>query len=183
MAWPQTYQYQYQFINSNYQCRPRDPMEQKAERDLYRLEEQMEGELWRLQDLMGRFAYPDYQYNDLYHRYKYEIEKAYHRRKDEIMSEFRYYNRDYDYRLNNPIYYLPQTQLLLENKMPTETKAFIIISSAGAAKKPVQHKTLAEAETEATRLAKEFPKQEFTVYETKKSFKVEDKPITVKTYV
>ena len=124
---------------------------------------------------------------------QYELERLeyrYREYKDEI---YRKYERDrrYDY-YNYPSSY--QYNYSYVNSLtgamsmplispPTETKKFIIISSAGAAEHPTEHKTLAEAEAEATRLAKQFPKQEFTVYETKKSFKVADKPVDVKTYV
>ena len=67
--------------------------------------------------------------------------------------------------------------------MPIATKHYILISSDGAATHPVQHTTLSSAEAEATRVAKKFPGQEITIYTAVKSFKVEDKPVTVKTFV
>jgi hypothetical protein len=178
--------YRSAYNTQTWACAPPNPVEDLAKRELRRIEDCMHDELRRTNDLLAHFSSADGYYNDLYHRYEYGIRKKYERLRDDIMNDYRYnysYRNSRDWELYNyPVYYTPTT-LLLENKMPTETKAFIIISSAGAAKKPIQHKTLAEAETEATRLAKEFPAQEFTVYETKKSFKVEDKPITVKTFV
>ena len=70
-----------------------------------------------------------------------------------------------------------------EVPLPVATKHHILISSDGAATHPVQHTTLSSAEAEATRVAKKFPGQEITIYTAVKSFKVEDKPVTVKTFV
>ena len=70
-----------------------------------------------------------------------------------------------------------------EVPLPVATKHHILISSDGAATHPHQHATLSAAETEATRVAKKFPGQEVTVYTAVTSFKVEDKPVTVKTFV
>ena len=70
-----------------------------------------------------------------------------------------------------------------EVSLPVATKTHIIIGTSGAAAHPTTHTTLADAEKEATRLAKKTPGEEFTIYTTTKSFKVEDKPVTVKTFI
>jgi hypothetical protein len=67
--------------------------------------------------------------------------------------------------------------------MSTESKQFVIIGTSGAAQQPAKHASLSEAEKEANRLAKSKPGEEFTIYETKKSYKVEEKPVTVKLFV
>ena len=54
--------------------------------------------------------------------------------------------------------------------------------TSGAAAYPAKHGNLADAEKEATRLAKKTPGEEFVIYETRKAFKVEEKPVTVKSY-
>lgn len=63
------------------------------------------------------------------------------------------------------------------------SKLYIIIGTSGAAQHPVLHRSLQEAEKEANRLAKNKPGEEFTIYTTYKSYKVEDKPVTVKVFV
>ena len=123
---------------------------------------------------------------------KYELDRLeyrYHEYREEIYRKFdpRYRMDYYNYPSTYQYQYSYLNSLTGAMSMPlisppTETKKFIIISSAGAAEHPAEHKTLADAEAEATRLAKQFPKQEFTVYETKKSFKVADKPVDVKVY-
>jgi hypothetical protein len=85
------------------------------------------------------------------------------------MGDFKFYD---DLWRTYPLYYSPQP-----------TKTYIIIGTSGAAKHPMHHPSLASAETEANRLAKQHPGQEFTIYSTVKSFKVEEKPVTVKTFV
>lgn len=60
---------------------------------------------------------------------------------------------------------------------------YIIIATSGAANPPIQHATKELAEKEAERLARKFPNDTFTIYKTVKSYKAEEKPLTVKEYV
>jgi anaerobic selenocysteine-containing dehydrogenase len=68
-------------------------------------------------------------------------------------------------------------------EMEQGSKLYIIIGTSGAAQHPVLHRSLQEAEKEANRLAKNKPGEEFTVFSTVKSFRVEEKPVTVKVFV
>lgn len=173
-----------------------NPMEEAYRYALRNLEDSFERELSTLH------AFMPYGYDDFYRR-EHEIKSYYYSKRDRLKYDF---NRDvqqyyygYGRSLRDSYYSLQQTQIdilkynmyppqtyLLPKEtttMPTETKKYIIISSAGAAEHPTVHKTLADAEKEATRLAKELPKQEFTVYATAKSFKVADKPVDVKVFI
>jgi hypothetical protein len=99
-----------------------------------------------------------------------------------------YPRRPYDYRysfINGDWGFSPPAFLISQKEvsLPVATKTHIIIGTSGAAAHPTAHTTLADAEKEATRLAKKTPGEEFTIYTTTKSFKVEDKPVTVKTFI
>lgn len=159
----------------------RNPLEELYEQELRMLERYFEREM----ELLHRYSYGDREYfyrdeHDARSRFEYEKSRLYERLVNHTHWNIQAQQLEImKYQMYPPITYL----LPKETKtVPTETKKFIIISSAGAAEHPTEHKTLAEAEAEATRLAKQFPKQEFTVYETKKSFKVADKPVDVKVY-
>lgn len=66
---------------------------------------------------------------------------------------------------------------------PVATKKYIIIGTSGAATFPTEHASVFAAENEANRLAKNKPGEEFTIYESKKSYKVEQPQPVVKTFV
>lgn len=88
-----------------------------------------------------------------------------------------YIGWDYD---SQPSYSYTYTYLnSKELAVPTEAKTYIVVSSAGANETPKTHKTLAEAEKEAQRLARKFPAQEFTVFTSTKKYKIADKPVDV----
>ena len=100
---------------------------------------------------------------------------------------FRDFVRDpWNFPITYGMTYYPTTPILIKKSevpLPVAYKHHILISSDGAATHPVQHPTLSAAEAEATRVAKKFPGREITIYTAVKSFKVEDKPVTVKTFV
>ena len=121
-----------------------------------------------------------------------------------LRSEFEYamanraYPRLYDYPwdwgkyslfqpyvFGNKPWDLPQpfTITKKEVSLPVANKTHIIIGTSGASIHPTAHTTLADAEKEARRLAQTRVGEEFTIYTTAKSFKVEDKPVTVKTFI
>lgn len=175
----------YQFQYPNYITYPSQE-DQLAKRELRRLEECYHDELCRVSNLICMYGGSNEFTDQETYRQRYEIEQKYERLKDQIMSDYRYnytYLNTHYTQYTPPYYIYPPVSLLLENKtVPTEPKKYIIISSEGAATKPEEHKTLAEAETEAKRLARKYPKQEFTVYETKKSFKITE-PVEEKVFI
>lgn len=62
-------------------------------------------------------------------------------------------------------------------------KSYIIIGTSGAATHPVVHSCLSSAESEAYRLASRNVGEEFTIYETMKSYKVVKPQPVVKVFV
>lgn len=137
-----------------------------------------------------------YGYNgsDDYYRRKHEIESYYYSQRERLEYDFTRISQQYYYgysRYQEQInilkfsMYPPQTYLLPKEttKVPTETKKWIIISSEGPNSNPKTHTTLADAEKEAQRLARKFPAQEFTIYETKKAYKIAEKPVDVKHFI
>lgn len=67
--------------------------------------------------------------------------------------------------------------------MPTEAKQYIVVGPSGTAYPANKHTNLSSAEAEATRLARKYSGEEFTIYQTTKSFRVQDKPIEVTVFV
>jgi len=119
---------------------------------------------------------------------EYDMQRIQDKHNEEIRSIRTHYERELS-KYRPPFFYtgdrinFPFIYSSKEVSLPVATKHHILISSDGAATHPVQHSTLSSAETEATRIAKKFPGQEITVYTAVKSFKVEEKPVTVKTFI
>ncbi len=189
---------------STYYSPPYNPMEDAYRIALRSLEDSFEREMMTI----NRFYPMEYDqrhyYYDLESEARYRFEKARNRLHDEFRNTAQQYmyriaNQGYGYGLRQNKWVFPNvdysnqlipyqyTYTYLNSKettpVPTETKKWIIISSEGPNDNPKTHTTLADAEKEAQRLARKFPAQEFTIYETKKAYKIAEKPVDVKVFV
>lgn len=175
-----------------------NPMEEAYRYALRNLEDSFEREMKTLCELSDP-------YSDDYYRREHDAQSYYHSRRDRLEYDFTRNAKQYYYGYVNSSYrsfndswytiqqfdipkYTVYPPIYFNSKettpiMPTETKKWIIISSEGPNDNPKTHTTLADAEKEAQRLARKFPAQEFTIYETKKAYKIAEKPVDVKVFV
>lgn len=166
----------------------------------------LEDSYQRQKELLYRYS-GGAMYSESYRQDEYDIDSRFHYACECLYRRYReqqmyYYNPPIVYNRNRysgwdrgygqsyayKFTYLNSTTGETTPVMPTETKSYIIKDNAedcatyhgeGFA----DFKTFAEAEKEAQKLARENPDLEFTVYETKRKYKVADKPLDVTSFI